>query len=97
MPPLQVFGNQLSTPRGVSRLAVPGTEPRWEVILAGFLSAIGGSVARVRMLRARVTPVRALWTSETKGLHGFGKKVVPGCVWTSSGCAGNCSIPGAVG
>lgn len=74
MPPLQVFGNQLFTPRDVSHLAVPGTEPRWEVILAGFLSATGGSVARVRKLTARVTPVRALWTSETKGLHGFGKR-----------------------
>ena len=54
-------------------------------------------MAEVPMLRARVTPARALWTSETKGLHGFGKKVVPGGVGTSSGCAGNCSILGAVG
>lgn len=49
------------------------------------------------MLRAWTAPDRALWTSETKGLHDFGKTVVPGWVGTSWGCEGNCSIPGAMG
>lgn len=72
-------------------------KPQWEVILEGSLDATGGSGARVLMLRAWTAPDRALWTSETKGLHDFGKTVVPGWVGTSWGCEGNCSIPGAMG
>lgn len=35
-------------------------------------------MARAPMLRAWTTPARGLCISETKGLHGFGKRVVPG-------------------
>lgn len=54
-------------------------------------------MARVSILSAWLALASALWTPGTKGLHGFGKKVVPEWVGTSLGCEGNCPIPGAVG
>lgn len=59
-------------------------------MMAASLDAAGGNVGRAPMLRAWAAPARALWTLEPKGLHGFGKRVVPGWVGTSSGCEGNC-------
>lgn len=54
-------------------------------------------MARVSRLSAWVAPASVLWTPGTKGLHGFGKKVVPEWVGTSLGCEGNYPIPRAVG
>lgn len=82
--------------QGGSPLAVPGTGPWWEVILAGSVNTIGGSVARVLMLRACATPVRALWTSATRGYVALVTEQFRGG-GDFLGVEGNCSIVRAVG